>query len=191
MEDEHVKPLKISARRGAVICVAAASGFFLAACSAGQITQTSDQVAAVDGASADSEDGTVVVRDVTVHVTKDGEAGVKFTAINQDVTNTTHELKSISVDGTEVTIDGETSIKPQCSLVADIESEMDLLTEPKNVCVSHVITSMENPGFALAGNKEVTFTFDNAEIITMATVSEPVLVSGSQDRETGAEKHSH
>ncbi|GAA1473484.1 hypothetical protein P4N68_10225 [Corynebacterium felinum] len=186
-----MKPLKTVARRGAMITAAAASALILASCSAGQVTQTSSQVAAVDGASADSEDGTVAVRDVTIHVTDKGETGVKFTAINQDNSDATHTLKSVTIDGKPVTIKGETAIKSNCTLVADVPSEMKKLVEPKGACVTHVTTSTENPGFAFGGTKEVVFTFDNATVTTSATISTPVLESGMVDRETGAEKHHH
>ena len=99
-----MKPLKIF--------IAATSALLLASCSAGQITQTSDQVAAVDGASVNSSDNTIAVRDVTIHVTEDGETGVKFTAINQDKKrDATHKLEKITIDGQEVAIDGTTEFK--------------------------------------------------------------------------------
>ena len=84
-----MKSLNSAARRGAIMTVAALSALALASCSAGQVTQTSTQAAAVDGANADTENGEIAVRDVTIHVTEDGEAGLKFTAINQDTSHTT------------------------------------------------------------------------------------------------------
>lgn len=47
-----MKSLNLAARRGALVTVAAASALALASCSAGQVTQTSSQVAAVDGNQA-------------------------------------------------------------------------------------------------------------------------------------------
>lgn len=186
-----MKPLKTVARRGTMISVAAACTLALAACSAGQITQTSDQVAAVDGASANAEDDTIVVRDVTVQVSDTGETGLKFTAINQDISDATHTLKSVTIGEEKVTITGKASIAPNCNLVADIESEIKKIPEAKGGCITYVTTSATNPGFAPGGNQEVTFTFDNTTITTNATVSAPVLVSGEVDRTTGAEAHNH
>src|SRR5699024_9961862 len=120
MEDESVKSLNLAARRGALVTVAAASALALASCSAGQVTQTSSQVAAVDGNQAGSANDPVLVRDVTVHLTTDGEAGVKFTAINQDTSHTSHTLESVTVDGEEVELDDAEPIERNCSLVADI-----------------------------------------------------------------------
>lgn len=186
-----MKALKTAARRGAMISVAAASALILASCSAGQISQTANQVAAVDGASADSEDGTIAVRDVTIQVTDQGETGVKFTAMNLDDTDTVHMLKSVSVDGAEVTLTGETELKTNCTIVADIKSELEKLPQSDSACISYVSSSVKNSGFALGGSKEVTFTFDNATITTTAAISAPVLDSGMVDRETGAGSHSH
>ncbi|MDO4631269.1 MAG: hypothetical protein Q4A82_03170 [Corynebacterium sp.] len=183
MEDEHVKPLKI--------LIAATSALALASCSAGQITQTSDQVAAVDGASANSSDNKLAVRDVTIHVTDEGETGVKFTAINQDKKDATHQLRKITIDGDEVTIDGDTTFNPGCNLVGDIASEMTDLVEPDKACVMHVTTSITNPGYPLGGTKEVVFEFDSGSITTNAAVSAPVLQSGKVNRKTNAENHQH
>ena len=157
-----MKPLKIF--------IAATSALLLASCSAGQITQTSDQVAAVDGASVNSSDNTIAVRDVTIHVTKDGETGVKFTAINQDKKR----------DATH---------KAGCNLVGGIPSEMAKLTEPEGACVTHVTTTADNPGFPLGGTKDVVFDFDSGQVTARAAVAAPVLESGKVNRQTGAEAH--
>lgn len=191
MEDEQVKSMKSVARRGALISVAAVSTIALAACSAGQITQTSSQVAAVDGTQADTENGTIAVRDVTVHFTDKGEAGVKFTAINQDNSNARHTLKSITVGGEKAVITGDTTINSDCSLVGDVPSEVAKLTKPKNICIEYVSTSIANTGLAAGGNKEVVFSFDSGTITTTATISTPVVESGTQDREVGGHAAAH
>ncbi|WLF42521.1 hypothetical protein Q6D62_10320 [Corynebacterium diphtheriae] len=193
MEDAHVKSLKSAARRGAMISVAAASALALASCSAGQITQTSDQVAAVDGSEIDNANGTIALRDVTISLTEQGQAGVKFTAINQDNSNKEHVLKSITVDGTKATIDGDTKLASDCSIVGGIKAEMSRLTEPKSGCITHVITSVENKGLAVGGSKNVVFSFDSGDIALDATIAAPVLESGQHDRQVGGEhaNHSH
>ncbi|WP_080796703.1 hypothetical protein [Corynebacterium pacaense] len=185
MEAEPVKSLKSVARRGAIMTVAAVSALALASCSAGQITQTSSQVAAVDGASVNSENGAIAVRDVTVHVTEGGEAGLKFTAINQDPEKATHTLEKISVDGTEVEFTGAEPLKANCSIVADIEEELDKLVEPDAGCIQHVATTLDNPGFAYGGVVPVEFTFDTGVVNVDATVAAPVHDAGTNDRNVG------
>ncbi|MBG9258785.1 hypothetical protein [Corynebacterium belfantii] len=193
MEDVHVKSLKSAARRGAMISVAAASALALTSCSAGQITQTSDQVAAVDGSEVDNANGTIALRDVTISLTEQGQAGVKFTAINQDNSNKEHVLKSITVDGTKAIIDGDTKLASDCSIVGGIKAEISQLTEPKAGCITHVITSVENKGLAVGGSKNVVFSFDSGDIALDATIAAPVLESGQHDRQIGGEhaNHSH
>lgn len=188
-----MKSLKSAARRGAMISVAAASALALVSCSAGQITQTSDQVAAVDGSEVDNANGTIALRDVTISLTEQGQAGVKFTAINQDNSNKEHVLKSITVDGTKATIDGDTKLASDCSIVGGIKAEMSRLTEPKSGCITHVITSVENKGLAVGGSKNVVFSFDSGDIALDATIAAPVLESGQHDRQISGEhaNHSH
>lgn len=180
-----MKSLNSAARRGAIMTVAALSALALASCSAGQISQTSTQEAAVDGANANSENGEVVVRDVTIHVTEEGEAGLKFTAINQDTSHTTHTLESVSIDGTEVEMDDPSPLERDCVLVADLQEELDKLVEPEAGCTEHVATSVENPGFAYGGNLPVEFVFDTGTITVDATISAPLLESGTFNREQG------
>lgn len=186
-----MKSLKSAARRGALVTVAAGSALALAACSAGQITQTSSQVAAVDGAEAETADNTIAVRDVTVHITPEGETGLKFAAVNQDTLEKTHTLKSITVGGEAVTLSQPVVLEPACTVVADIPSEMAKLTEPDNMCITHVTTSLTNTGLAAGGNKDVVFTFDTGTIELTSTISEPVPASGHNVRESSTDTGAH
>ena len=103
--------LKSFVRRGGTISAAALASLTLAACSAGHITQTSSQVATVDGQSANSENGELSVRDVTITV-EDNAAALKFTATNQDPSMKAHTLESISVDGNQVSLGPLDPIEP-------------------------------------------------------------------------------
>ncbi|MCS5479626.1 hypothetical protein NYP18_08145 [Corynebacterium sp. YIM 101645] len=187
MEDTPVKSLKSAARRGGIISAAALSALALASCSAGQVTQTASQVAAVNGAEGNSEDGTVVVRDVTIMVDHEGEAALKFTAVNQDTTMTEHTLESVEVDGTPVDIES-TTLARDCVLVADSAAGLEATPQAEGIgCIEYVEASLPNDNFAYAGNVPVVFTFDSGEIAVDATVSAPQLPAGSFDREPGAE----
>src|SRR5690625_527304 len=102
--------LKSVTRKGATISATAIAALALASCSAGQITQTSSQVAAVDGSDAESADGNIAVRDVAIQVEPDtNEASLKFTALNQAYTDEQITLESISVDGQDVRSEEHTS----------------------------------------------------------------------------------
>lgn len=183
-----MKSLKSVARRGGAVSVAAASALLLAACSAGQITQTSSQVAAVNGASAQTEDGSVAVRDVTVLLDESGQAALKFTATNQDYDMREHQLQSVDVDGQSVQLG---SVKPMgynTSIVADSAEGLESIPQSDSETIQYVETSLNNDSYAYGGNLPVTFTFDSGKIETVATISAPTVESGQTHRQPEAEK---
>lgn len=187
MEDAPVKSLKSAARRGGIVSAAALSALALASCSAGQVTQTSSQVAAVDGAWADSEDGAVALRDVTVIVGEEGDAALKFTAINQDPTVQTHTLESIEVDGVEVELDNTPPLEHECSLVGASQPTIEDMPQAEEVgCIYYTATSLPNDDLAIGGNVPVIFTFDSGTVELDATVDFPTpLDAGEYNRGPG------
>ena len=152
--------LKSAARRGVALGLAGCAALALSACGAGQISQTANQVAAVDGASAHSDDNTIAVRDVTVVVNDDSTAALKFTAVNQDTSESTHTLESVTVGGEQVTLSEKPKLERECTVVADSKKYIDNLTKPETGCITHISTSLENNGLALGGTKDVVFNFD-------------------------------
>lgn len=160
-----------TARRSALIAVAGAAVAALSACSAGQITQTADQVAAVDGASANTADKTIAVRDVTVIVNEDKTAALKFTAVNTDTTMKEHALKSVKVDGKEVKLSEKPTIERNCSVVADSKANLELLKKNDQVCITYIDSELENDGLAVGGQKPVTFEFDSGKVELNAAIA--------------------
>lgn len=182
-----MKSLKSAARRGGIVSAAALSALALASCSAGQITQTSSQVAAVNGAEGNSEDGTVAVRDVTIIVDDAGEAALKFTAINQDTTMTEHTLESIDVNGNAVEFEGA-SLGRDCVLVGDSAERLEVTPQSDGIgCIEYTETSLTNDDFAVGGNIPVTFSFDSGDVEVVAAVAAPQLPAGSFVRPESAE----
>lgn len=180
-----MKSQKSAVRRGITISAAAMSALLLASCSAGQITQTSSQVAAVDGATAFSENKEISVQDV--HVILDpttGDAALKFTVTNQDPSHADHFLESATVDGQPVNLGSVEPIGYNCVLVADSAEGLDNIpqADTEDSCVQYVESPVENNDFAFGGNQEVVFTFDTGEITLDATVSAPNLEAGQVDR---------
>ncbi|GAB3086299.1 hypothetical protein [Corynebacterium aquatimens] len=174
------------ARRGAIVSVAAASALALAACSAGQITQTSSQVAAVDGASGESENNAVTVQDVTLILDENGQAAVKFVASNQDYSMKEHTLSSITVNGQNATVESAEPIKYNCTLVGDSAAGLEAMPHAEDDCIQYVETSIPNQNFAYGGNVNIAFTFDTGTIELPATVSAPILASGHSTRDESA-----
>lgn len=179
-----MKSLKSVARRGGTISAAALSALALVACSAGQITQTSSQVAAVDGASAGNQATGVTVMDVAVLLDENtGEAALKFTASNQDPEGREYTLESVQVDGQEVEVGATEPIGRDCSLVADSADGLDAIPQHKDGCIQYAETSLDNESFAYGGSLPVTFTFSNldAPIEVQAPVVAPGVPAGSLD----------
>lgn len=165
--------LKSVVRRGALATVATASAVALAACGAGQISQTANQVAAVDGARnfTDTQDRGIAVRDAQIVIDPDsGEAALKFSASTEAVaTGAYYALESIEVEGAgeveinEVTstqgyddalensgADGENVIPRDCQLVADYEGAVEQYSENADVnpgCITYVSTSLDGESF--------------------------------------------
>lgn len=182
-----MKSLKKATRRIGAASIAALSAFALAACSASQTSQTATQVGAVDGASAGNASVGVSVDDVTVLVDDATNAtSLKFVASNQDPSGASYTLKSVTVDGKNVTVKGSEPIAQGCSLLADAAAH--LKETPKgtsqNICTTYAETTVANGGWAYGTQVPVAFTFDGLSPITVnATVSAPTVPAGSETRD--------
>lgn len=178
-----MQSLKSAARRGAIISVTAVSALALASCSAGQITQTADKVAAVDGASASTDDNKVAVRDVTILVEPDGSAALKFSAVNQGYDTDVISLESVEVDGQRVEMDKAQPLHRDQSIIADSQKNLDATTQQDSETVQYIATSLKNDDFGYAGDRPVTFEFSNGSIDVDATIAATQMQSGEFDRD--------
>lgn len=180
--------LKSVVRRGALATVAAASAAALVACGAGQISQTANQVAAVDGAQNPQEavPGGMAIRDAHIVVDPEsGSAALKFSATNQERANgVNYTLESIDVEGvgdvemTPVTSTpsyeaskgpGNYTIPRDCQLVADYAGAVEQYSknaDANQACISYVATSLDSTTLtgakstASGENRKVTFVFN-------------------------------
>lgn len=176
MEDHIVKSQKTIAVRSALAMVAAGSALALTACGAGQISQTANQTAAVNGANAEVEN--VQVRDATIVIGKDGNSYLKFTAANTEERGEDLNLRSVTVDGKEVELGGEATAKAGCNLVASTPDEVKELEKgTKNLCTTYIspkLTSTE--GIYAGGAQPAKFNFS----IGTAEASLPVAAEHTQ-----------
>ncbi|WP_408936471.1 hypothetical protein [Corynebacterium tuberculostearicum] len=179
----NVQSLKSAARRGAIISVTAVSALALASCSAGQVAQTAEKVAAVDGASASTEDNKVAVRDVTILVEPDGSAALKFTAVNQGYDTDVISLESVKVDGQRVEMDKAQPLHRDQSIIADSQKNLDATTQQDSENVQYIATTLKNDDFGYAGDRPVTFEFSNGSIDVDATIAATQMQSGEFDRD--------
>ena len=178
-----MQSLKSAARRGAIISVTAVSALALASCSAGQITQTADKVAAVDGASASTDDNKVAVRDVTILVEPDGSAALKFSAVNHGYDTDVISLESVKVDGQRVEMDKAQPLHRDQSIIADSQKNLDATTQQDSESVQYIATSLKNDDFGYAGDRPVTFEFSNGSVDVDATIAATQMQSGEFDRD--------
>lgn len=120
--------LKSATTRCGLAAVALLSATGLAACGAGQISQTANQVPAVDGASANSEDGFIHLRDVTIHPATSGKDGaIKFAVTNDYPKGKDIKLESITVGSDKVDISGDATIKSTCQLIGDGKAQISTM----------------------------------------------------------------
>lgn len=180
-----MKSLKSAARRGAVISATALSALALASCSAGQVTQTTDKVIAVDGAHAATEDGNVSVQDVTILLEPEtGEAALKFTAVNSGYGKDKVTLKSVDVDGQSVPVAGVQPIGRDESIVANSAANLEATPQnPALESIQYLPTTLQNDDFGFAGTRPVTFTFSNGTVKVDAPISASPLTSGKFNRD--------
>lgn len=180
-----MKSLKSVARKGVIVSTTAFSALALASCSGGQITQTSQQVAAVDGSMGESEDGNVAVRDVTILVEPDtGKAALKFVAFNQSYNGDAISLESVTVDGQQVELGSLQPMGRNGSIVADsAENLSNYPMDESDETIQYVETTLTDDDYGYAGNRPVTFEFSNDTIEVDAAISASQMVAGEQNRD--------
>lgn len=166
-----MKSQKSTAVRGVLALVAAGTALTLTACSAGQITQTSSQVAAVNGVEATLDN--IALRDVALVVADDDSLAVKFTAANVENQGNKVTLQGITIDGEHVQLDGDKNILPGKSLIADSESAVKRYSENTddlgNAYVATSLTGVKD--VFIGGQKEIRLNFN----IGSVTVNAPVV----------------
>lgn len=170
--------LNASTRRVATaVALAAAAALSLSACSAGQITQTATQVAAVNGNYANQ--GDISLRNVHIvypdseeyTLEAGGTVALAFTAVNES-THETDRLTKISTPKAEsVTIEGQTgdrAIRPQTALSAgapDVtvtDDGEELESDIVRVTLDGIAAGV-HPGLTVP----ITFSFERAGDITV------------------------
>lgn len=156
-------------RVGTIAAAVALTGcalFAVSGCSAGQISQTASQAAAVNGAHAQA--GDLALRDVYIKHTEPmpPKAELAFLISNASPTQT-HELVSITnSDGAKATIKGNTTIAPNGFLLGN--PPVGTLVDEKSP-VDRLQVSIPVPDSLLPGlTTDLTFTFDDGKSVTFA-----------------------
>ena len=154
-------------RRSALAVLAVGVALGASACSAGQISQTSSQVPAVEGGSAQTQD--LSVNDVRVVLTDAGQAELAFTASYFGTSLGTAEgiaLERVVVDGKTARLGQAEPLKRGCTMVASPSDSVS--TSPVDgVCIAYTEATLpEADGFDNGRSVPAEFTFSNGETLT-------------------------
>lgn len=174
-------------RRTALSVLAVGAAGLLSACSAGQITQTSSQVAPVDGGFASSEDLSVDNFRVVVgdeHISDPGGEGrVGFSVSYTGSTlagDDGVELEAVQVDGQEADIVSTQPFQRNCTLTAHIEEESELPEvedDPAGTCIRFAeVTLPDTSDLRVGVSVPGSLSFSNGdeiEILTGIVVEDP------------------
>jgi len=181
-------------RNSALAVLAAGVALGAGACGSGQISQTANQVAAVDGGSARTQDLSVS----NVHVVKPdaegAEAKLAFTVAyyGTGLDDKGVTLESVQVDGKPVQVRAAEPVKRGCSLVASPSKSVP--TAPaEGVCINYTEATLPGQGLEYGHSVPAVFTFSNGEKLTpTAGVSTEFDTAGEYSRpaeEPAAESH--
>ncbi|MGO3361009.1 MAG: hypothetical protein ACTIL2_01075 [Corynebacterium sp.] len=153
-----------SATRRVLAVTAGCAALALSACSAGQISQTATQVAAVNGTNG--EIGDAVVRDVTLVTQEDNSVALKFNASNQAMQQEDIVLEDVTVQDADFDFGGAHTLAPNCSLVADSDAALEEMN-PGGApvgCTEYLPTTVEGENFYNGAARTVTFQFSNGDV---------------------------
>lgn len=159
-----------SATRRALAVTAGCAALALTACSAGQISQTANQTAAVNGTNGDL--GDAAVRNVTLIAQEDNSVALKFNASNTGIQGNEITLESIDVQDAEIDFDTPTTLRPNCSLVADAEAALEEMN-PEAVdkgCTEYLATVVDGEDFYAGASRVVTFEFSGEDFTGENTI---------------------
>lgn len=158
--------------------------YTLSACANGKNTQTADQVAAVNGASAHK--GDIDLQNVYFRKTNNNTYELVMTAVNNNLTTDDKLVEINSADGIKFTIAGQTTVPAQGLLQAGTPENSLINPSQINMARINGIYNEDNnnkisvtagadrikPGLT----NELTFGFQNAGVITLGVplvVAEP------------------
>lgn len=171
----------------ALIAACCASAPSLVGCSAGQITQTDSQVAAVDGAYADVG-GNIALRDVLIPTPTQSNGTyptgssvpVLLTIINQG-TRADRLITVTSPAASQVLVLGTTTIAPGTNLTSTVGSASAGVQPQSPLVVGQLRIVLNTSQPLRAGlNTPVTFVFENAGTVTLPVPMAPPVESVSE-----------
>jgi copper(I)-binding protein len=178
---------RFTSRSSAVTVALAACGLAVAAlsgCSAGQVSQTASQQAAVNGTAATV--GNVSLRNVHIrapqssdYVRPGSQVELLFVASNESP-DTPDKLTSITSDAGTVTLSGDTSLAPgDVLVVGEPDGQVAALEQAETADAAKAMVGINKP---ITNGLTYSFTF-NFEKAGQATVAVPISAGEAQRRD--------
>lgn len=182
-------------RRTALVVLAVGAALGASACSSGQISQTANQVAAVDGGRGSSEQ--LTVNDFQVLVPEEGDEArvgfaVSYTGYDSEQPIS---IESAEVDGTPVELGATQPMERGCTIVFDASEDAEPMPASADICLEHTTATLTGAEDLHIGTSlPATISFSNGEQIELdAAIMAEVLEIDSYTRpaETAAPTEGH
>ncbi|WP_291086025.1 hypothetical protein [Dietzia sp. UBA5065] len=179
-------------RRTALVVLAVGAALGASACSAGQVSQTAGQVAAVDGGRGTA--GDLTVNDLVVVVPESGEARLGFAAsFTGSGLGDSVSLDRVEIGGVEARVGQSEPLQRGCSLIVSAAADATPVPRTDDICVERTTATLPAGDDLNVGNSlPATLTFSNGDRIeARAGVIAEVPASDEYTRpvETHAEGH--
>ncbi|MDV8002343.1 hypothetical protein [Rhodococcus sp. IEGM 1408] len=182
-------------RRTALAVLAVGAALGASACSAGQVSQTAYQVAAVDGGHGTA--GDLEVNDLVVVLPETGDADAKVGFVASYTGSGFGDpvsLDRVQIDGVEVQVGESQPLERGCSLVVSSAEGAVPAPAQEGVCVEQTTATLPAGELAVGTSVPATLTFSNGDTVqAFAGVITEVPDSGEYTRpsETVAPSEGH
>ena len=187
--------LNTGLRRTALVVLAAGTALGMTACSAGQISQTANQVAAVDGGRGEA--GDLTLNDLQVVISEDGGQARVGGVISYAGYGLGDEVSvdTIEIDGQPAQLGALKPLERGCSIEFDATEDAEAGPEIEGLCLEHATATVPNADDLNIGvSVPATVSFSNGDQIeTEAAVVAELLEIGefSRPSETAAATEGH
>lgn len=165
-EEPDVTSPNTGLRRTALAILAVGATFGATACSAGQVSQTANQVAAVDGGQGSA--GDVHLNDLQVVLPEDdGEARVGFAAsFTGSGFGDTITLDNLEIDGNQVELGEFPPLERGCTVISSAAEDADTGSAQEGICLDQITATLPSAeGLNIAQAAPATATFSNGDVI--------------------------
>ncbi|GGM39520.1 hypothetical protein ACFFX1_31095 [Dactylosporangium sucinum] len=158
---------------GAALLASAALGVgLLSACSAGQITGTDTQVAAVPGVSVNSADGLIAVRDAAIVYADGYKAGSTVPLSVRIFNNAKQPVKitgvSVNKGGTVVLVGGPQAAATPAAASPTPSGSRRVSGAPSNIASANAAPTSASPSPTSAGSSEISIAIPVAGFVALS-----------------------